>query len=447
MKTIKIFGLLLLICGTLSCDKFLEEKPRKSLVIPEKLEQLLSLLRKENESLQDPTFGEISSDDYYWDLADFNSKREPVRKAYSWESRDMFGMESLTEWVYHYRFIYHANTVLEQLPKIEPTAAELSEWNKAKGEALFYRSKFLFDMAIIWASAYNTPNIDNELGMPIRLNTNFNERSYRATLKETYVQIVKDIEESISYLPEHAEHVTRPSKLAAQAMAARVYLSMGEYEKALTHAVDVLKVKFELLDYKLLSTTVNYPFTLFNKEVILHSYMNLSMSNIYLNPKLAESYLDSDLRKALYFQYQNNGKLNFKGSYYGGSALFTGLAVDELYLIAAECYARNTKLEEAKSYLNKLMECRYKKDAVPNINGLSKEELIGAVLMERRKELLFRGLRWGDVKRLNNESRNVRLERFSSNNTVQYLEPNDPRFNLPIPEGLLHLSDITQNLR
>lgn len=443
-----IFYSSLLLCTILTgCDKFLIEKPRKGLVVPETIEQLLSLMRKENESMQDPTFGEISTDDYYWDNADLNSKTEPVRKAYSWQQKDVFGSESLTEWLFHYRFIYFANTVLEKLSDIKPVGSEVAEWNKAKGEALFYRGKFLYDLAIIWASAYNTPNRANELGMPIRLNTNFNERSYRSSLTNTYAQIIKDIEESITYLPDVAEHVTRPSKLAARAMAARIYLSMGDYEKALIHAEDVLKMKSELLDFRTLSASVAFPFPVFNKEVIFHSYMQFSVFSFYVNPSLWDSYSPDDLRKTLYFDFQNTGIANFKGSYYARSTLFSGLAVDEMYLIAAECHTRGVGLGIAKEYMHHLLAHRYKKDKAPILTSLSKEDLLDFILNERRKELVFRGVRWGDVKRLNNEGRDVRMSRYSKDGTVVHLEPHDLRYNLPIPERLIDLSDIVQNPR
>lgn len=446
MKNYNLFFIVIFSLLTVACDKFLDEKPRKSLVVPEKIEQLQSLLRKENESLQDPKYGEISTDDFYWNQADLNSKEEEIINCYKWKAENMFGATSVIDWYYHYRFIYFTNTVLEQLPKIRPTTTELSEWNKAKGEALFYRGKFLYDMAIIWASAYNTPKRERELGMPIRLNTNFNERSYRSSLEDTYTQIIKDVEESISYLPENAEHVTRPSKLAARAMAARIYLSMGKYDKALVYAEEVLKVKPELIDFNMLSKTAAYPISIFNKEVLLHATFQMNMNNVFLNPDLQNSYTENDLRKVLFFKFQDNGKVNFKGSYTGKSTVFSGLAVDEMYLIAAECRLRADGLEKAKNYMEYLVKNRYLSGASPSLTSFSKEQLLDLILLERRKELVFRGLRWGDVKRLNHEGRNIRLERYAEGNSA-YLLPNDPRFNLPIPESLLSLSDIVQNER
>ncbi|WP_164126587.1 RagB/SusD family nutrient uptake outer membrane protein [Sphingobacterium luzhongxinii] len=436
-------AVLLILAG---CTNFLDEKPRKGLVIPQKIEQLQSLLRKENESTQDPRYGEISTDDYYWNEADLNSKSEQIINCYKWKKENMFGQSPVIDWLYHYRFIYYTNTVLEKLPAIHPVGRDIAEWNKAKGEALFYRGKFLYDVAIIWASAYNTPDREKLLGIPVRLNTNFNEPSYRASLQDTYAQITKDIEESVSYLPEAAEHVTRPSKVAARAMAARIYLSMGRYEEALVHAEEVLKVKSELLDFKALSPTVSYPFSIFNKEVIFHSSFQMSMNNIFLNPDLLHSYDNADLRKSLYFVFQNNGKVNFKGSYVGRSALFCGLAVDEMYLIAAECRLRSGDLDKAKSYMEYLLQHRFSSGEAPSVVHFSSEQLLDFILAERRKELVFRGLRWSDIKRLNNEGRNIRLVRPGGGASV-YLEPNDPRFNLPFPEGLLNLSEILQNIR
>src|SRR5699024_6650235 len=119
------------------------------------------------------------------------------------------------------------------------------------------------------------------------------------------------------YLPDVSAHVTRPSKLAARAMAARIYLSMGDFEKAFDYVEAVLKERNELMDFRQLSPSVSYPITIFNKEVILHSYMQNSLQDIYVNKKLWESFEAEDLRKTFYFNSASDNKLNFRGSYYG----------------------------------------------------------------------------------------------------------------------------------
>ena len=52
------------------------------------------------------------------------------------------------------------------------------------------------------------------------------------TKKETYDQIISDLETSIALLPNEVPLKTRPSKAAAEALLSRTYLHMAEYGKA-----------------------------------------------------------------------------------------------------------------------------------------------------------------------------------------------------------------------
>ncbi|HEY0177744.1 MAG TPA: RagB/SusD family nutrient uptake outer membrane protein, partial [Pedobacter sp.] len=68
------------------------------------------------------------------------------------------------------------------------------------------------------------------------------------------------------------------------------------------------------------------------------------------------------------------------------------------------------------------------------------------VLQERRKELIMRGIRWMDIKRLNKEGANITLTR-KLNGNVYTLPANDLRFALPIPDDVIAFSGMKQNLR
>lgn len=443
----KIYVLLFSTIVLYGCADFLDEKPRKGLVIPETLEHLNGLMLKEAESLQDPMWGEISSDDYYLKSADLASKDESYRNAYLWSDNDVFGTGSVNNWLFHYRFIYYANTVLEKLSEITPTVAEKADWERLMGEALFYRGKFHYDIAIIWADAYQSVGSDKLLGIPLRLHTNFNETSVRSSLEDTYHQILRDIGRSIDYLPDVSAHVTRPSKLAARAMAARIYLSMGNFEKALDYAEAVIAEKNDLLDFRQISSSEPFPMPIFNQEVILHAYMLTNMRNIQVNIKLMELFTENDLRKALFFVTTTNDRLDFKGSYYGRATLFSGLATDEMFLIASESAARTNQEQKAKDYLRTLMTYRYATEYVPDTNRLTGNDLLNFILEERRKELVFRGLRWGDVKRLNKLGYEISMERYHEDGTVELLPPNSPKFNLPIPQGIIDMTGMEQNVR
>ena len=71
-------------------------------------------------------------------------------------------------------------------------------------------------------------------------------------------------------------------------------------------------------------------------------------------------------------------------------------------------------------------------------------EALALILQERRKELLMRGLRWMDIKRLNEEGAGISLSRRLNSQLIT-LSPGDPRFALPIPEDVIALSGMQQN--
>jgi hypothetical protein len=126
--------------------------------------------------------------------------------------------------------------------------------------------------------------------------------------------------------------------------------------------------------------------------------------------------------------------------------LFGGLATDELYLIRAECKVRAGNLSAALSDLNKLLRSRWK-GKYQDIVLQDQEAVLSIILKERRKELVFRGLRWGDLRRLNRDSRfAVTLTRTLDGQVYQLL-PRDKRYVLPIPEQEVTLGGIVQNER
>ncbi|MNT38972.1 hypothetical protein D3C71_1410060 [compost metagenome] len=66
-------------------------------------------------------------------------------------------------------------------------------------------------------------------------------------------------------------------------------------------------------------------------------------------------------------------------------------------------------------------------------NFSTKEDALNKVLIERRKELVWRaGLRWDDIRRLNKEGANISLSRKLGNETY-VLKAGSPQFAFPIP--------------
>lgn len=117
---------------------------------------------------------------------------------------------------------------------------------------------------------------------------------------------------------------------------------------------------------------------------------------------------------------------------------------DEIYLIRAECYARNGDKTNALKDLNDLLITRFKTGTFVPFTASTPEEALNIILQERKKTLVLRGLRWIDIKRLNLEGRNISITRKVDGITYT-LPPNDPRFAVPLHSILVGDYGYQQN--
>src|SRR5690606_35656134 len=161
-------------------------------------------------------------------------------------------------------------------------------------------------------------------------------------------------------------------------------------------------------------------------------------------------YDDTDLRKKLFFE-QSNAGLKFKGFYHGKRSSFVGLAQDEMYLIKAECLAWRGARVEAESYLNTFLSKRYEKSKFSKLSFATAESALDRILLERRKQLILRGIRWMDLRRLNRyPDRAVVLEKKFDDlgdSKVYKLLPNDLRYTFLIPLLAIDAGGYIQNPR
>lgn len=304
-----------------------------------------------------------------------------------------------------------------------------------------------FLLAQQYCIAY-TPDASNNLGLPLRLSYNVNIQVKRSTLQETYDQIITDLKSAEILLSNQRSYKTRPSKAAAYALLARVYLSMENYANAGKYADLAIQLQPELINYSTLNGSAAYPVTRLNAEVILHStfsYGIFGVTRLIVEPELYNQYAVDDYRKTVFFAKNTNG-VTFKGSYSGNKNLFGGLTTAEQYLIRAEAFARAGALSSALADLNFLLRSRWKANYV-DLKSSDATAVLTYILQERRKELIFRGIRWSDLRRLNRDSRfAVTLVRNLNGQTYTLL-PNDKRYVFPIDAEELRLSGIEQNDR
>lgn len=439
------------VLSLLSCEKYLEAKSNKLLAVPQQLDDLRSLMDDYLRLNQAAAYaGEVASDDYF--ITDANMAgvtRESDRRLYSWQPDFVFDPGS-NSWQHLYRHVYYGNTVLEQLAHIPKTSGNAEDWNNIAGMAHFHKGIGLLHAAFIWSPAYDAAS-PSVLGVPIRAGVDFNEATTRPSVAESYFQAIADLKKAAALLPVTQIHVMRPTKVAAYAMLSRAFIAMNAYREAGMYADSALMLNSKLLDYNTLSTSAAAPFPQYGGETIFYWSMTattaLNQARTYIVDELYNQYAAQDLRRAIFFRTNANGTRSFKGNYTGSTSIFAGVAVDEMYLNRAEAYARQGLIDAALSDLNTLLKARWNKNtAYISFKSDNGQAVIEQILIERRKELLMRGLRWVDLKRLNLSGSNITITR-SFNQEQWQLKPRDPRYAMAIPEGIVSLTGISQNPR
>lgn len=451
LKTTSPFILLIFCILTVSCDKYLNVQSNSSLVVPNDLESLQRLLDANmNMNTNICSSGEVAADDYFLPQEIFDTISERDRLSYIWENYDY---TFSNDWAAAYSTVYTANLVLDQLQKIERNANNAKRWDAIQGAALYFRSVQFLSLVWTFSHAYNPMTADNQLGIVLRTSSDFNVLSSRASVRQSYEQVIEDLIKSASLIEESSSFPTRPDKAAVFGMLARTYLSMGLYDSAHIYAQQTLNYSPELIDFNeltFINQPNNYVFEMFNRETIsyyeLFAQSAITESNAKIDSNLIAMYDNDDLRLQAYFYKGADENFSFRGSYSGNFQLFSGLATDEIFLILAECEARKGNPVKALDILNSLLTTRYKSGSFLPYTQDDASGALDLILQERRKELVFRGLRWIDIKRYNVEGRGVSVRRFI-NNENYHLAPNSNRFALPLPIDVIREANIPQNPR
>lgn len=446
---IKLLFAILLICIS-SCKKYLDEKPDKRLVVLSTVQDAQALLDNVQEvNMVGPLSIHVAADEHYLITTDWLTANNTDRYSYIWGD-DIFNDNRYNDWSLQYRIVYYCNIILDALGegKIKGTKQQL---DNIKGQSLFIRSFAFYNLLQVFAKPYLNDSNGEEPGIPLRLVSDHNVPTIRSDLKASYDQVINDLLQAIELLPMRTGVLTRGSGLGAEALLARVYLSMENYENAFLYANNVLTSNNSLLDYNSIMPSGNFTFQRFNEEVLFHATASARaiMTPPYskIDSALFESYGVNDLRRDLYFERNNDNSYSFKGSYNGTVAFFIGLATDELYLIRAECSARKGQVGDAMKDLNHLLMNRIRKGSFVPLTASNSNDALTMILLERKKQLLFRGTRWSDLRRLNNDpDRMVMLKRIIDGTEYQLIADDD-RYVFPIPLNVVQMSGIKQNKR
>lgn len=440
-----------------SCNKqWLESKPESKLSTIDKLQDYSLLLDGNINST--PNYGTIGSDEYYipqgWlnDIVNYFGIQNV--EMYTWAPNG-FSNTYDNNWEIPYSTIFRCNLIINNIEKYKSQDPDL--YQRTLGAAYFWRGLNYFELALYYSLPYDSASASQTLGVPIRLVEDITLEADRESLQKVYDQAVSDLSNSISRLPDSVQNFKiRPNKAAAYSVLSRLYLSARNYPLALKYADSALQYNSNLLDFNSITAapeaTVSMPLFKINPEVnyITSTYeVFISSYFVRMDSVLYDSYHSDDLRKTHYFLEQEPNTYYFKGTYDGryNDFIFSAAAVDELYLVKAECLVRLDQVAEGLDYLNMLLEKRWVAGTYIPATNLNKNDALRLVITERKKELIFRSTNWLDMKRFSMEPAFAKTFRRYFNNQEFLLEPGSLLYAWPIPKHEILNSGIAQNSR
>ena len=447
------------------CNDYLDIKP-KGEKIPKTVTDYETLLNYESVQKVSDTYPTYLTDDVYLpDVAQgtttpgLNSVDQSILNLYLFK-KDVFG-EAQDDgfWFASYNRIYYYNTVIDNIMDAEGPSEQ--QKHSIRAEALISRALEYLYLVNGYAKHYDVRTAETDPGVPLILDEDISKKDLvRASVKDVYAQIQSDLQAALPNLPAQPKgNAFRASKAAGYGILAKMYLYMGNYAEALKAANAVLEMNNSLLDLKKYAVVkpqssigrTNVPQDIDNPENIyikFAPYVYGLSSKVFGSDELISLFSEDDMRLQVYFTK------NFRNiptdKYVWAPYLRANLAVSspEIYLIAAECEAREGSIERAIALINKLRDNRIKNNT--DIVATDRNDALQKVLEERRRELAMSGMvRYIDLKRLNQESQFAKTVTHVTGEGTFSLEPNSPLYVLPIPAKVMRFNknSMQQNER
>lgn len=330
-------------------------------------------------------------------------------------------------WADGYNAIMQANNIIKSIDDLQAAGTEL-DFNNFEGQALTIRALLHFELVKLYGKTYTQD--PNALGVPIvteALSTS--AQPLRNKVSEVYGQIVKDLTAAADLLPKTKAN-GYINYYANRVILSRVYMTMGDFDKALAAAEEVIDSKV----YSLYSNAEWVPSwaNQFGKESIFEITLakdqgdlgSASLGFYYLRNKdnnalgnfTASDYFlsrlgqdEEDVRWGIFTKdeldrqaacYKYVGSVEKDGD---GKDTYTAVNIkvarlSEVYLNAAEAALKKPSADKAKAatYLNEI------RKRAPELAPATATTVTEAMILdEKSKELYGEGQRYWDMIRTN----------------------------------------------
>ncbi len=387
-----------------------------------------------------------------------------------------------------YYIIGQCNFFLEYAEQVESsivTESDFSTFDLYVGEVHFARAFAYSELTRIFCQAYDESIADDPHSGMI-LSTTYTEEAtpIRSTLRETYDLILSDLAIAEEQIGSDANNAIFFTQGTVEALYARVYLHMQDWQMAADYATQVIErtSTYALAPISSYESSTGYSELYYmwtydsSYEIIWKVGLTINslgggIGRVFLNYNyvnylpdyvpaawVLNSYASGDGRSSAYFMSATTGYSHaltwplltkYKGNetFLASNVLYVHMPkvfrLAEQYLIRAEAYAAMGNYSKASSDLTSITVARCGSGTVT----LNSSNWLSKISEERSKELYMEGFRLSDLKRWGmGFERTAQSNTVSTSNTLK-IEAGDYRFVWPIPNHEIEApgSQIVQN--
>jgi starch-binding outer membrane protein, SusD/RagB family len=434
MRLSKLILFIVAVLSLAGCEKYLKEEPTRQSTTAQTADQLEALINNATFFAYDGNAGTNGSAGYSTDDTEIPMDAFAANTGgkwsvdnlyfYTFKTDEIIGLSGDPVWTGEYKKIFTANLILSNLDKATGDAALKSE---LRADAYLIRAYCYWVLANHFCLPMTDENKNKPaLGLPLKLTTDYEEPFARATIKETYDQILSDLNEAKKTSKDDVDPLKpwRVSKKGVEAFLSRYYLFLGNYDESLLHTNNALgSTNVSLFDYHNIvagtqqnytsptATIVNsefydYPAAkyLFWKEFYFPRFSYQSSQWLIPSTSLRSSYDQANDLRFKWLMLPNGGRRFgivshnlYRYSFFSdGRYIPSGPTIQEMLLNKAEILARKNNITEAMATVN-LLRAKRLNVAAP-LSATTQADAITKVLGERRRELPF-SFRWYDIRR------------------------------------------------
>lgn len=385
-----------------------------------------------------------------------------------------------------YKVIGDCNFFFEEVAKWENTVEDDDAYEQLqvlKGEAYFARALAYSELIKCFCKAYDPATAKDELGVVLVSSYSNPGEMKRASLYDSYQFVLDDLKNAAEMLavdededPNNIMNTPYFTYYTVEALYARVYLYMQDWNNAVKAATEVIDSGYFILSDANTIYTGNYSYYDYMwqydeaTEIIWKVGFTATsyggrLGQIFLNydytsyrpdyvPGTAalDLYASEDLRYRAFFGetttgyshgltwpllIKYHGNQNFMNNY---NILHVSMPkvfrLSEQYLIRAEAYCRLEKYGDAASDLTTLRKARYSSYSSAALNA---ENWLDEISDERLRELFMEGFRLNDLKRWGRGFEREPQTQSVANGSSLKIEAGNPLFVWPIPQHELDL--------